>query len=115
MRLGGHDVIPLDVRIISATHKNLATLSGDDQFRQDLYYRLLGLPIEIPPLRQRGNDKILLAKFFVDEFCRENDMDPKTLSSEAKQMLSSYRLSRQHQGAKSNYGAGLRNVQPRCN
>nr|WP_320022934.1 sigma-54 dependent transcriptional regulator [uncultured Draconibacterium sp.] len=90
VRLGGHDVIPLDVRIISATHKNLATLSGDDQFRQDLYYRLLGLPIEIPPLRQRGNDKILLAKFFVDEFCRENDMDPKTLSSEAKQMLSSY-------------------------
>nr|WP_319571301.1 sigma-54 dependent transcriptional regulator [uncultured Draconibacterium sp.] len=90
VRLGGHDVIPLDVRIISATHKNLATLSGDDQFRQDLYYRLLGLPIEIPPLRQRGNDKILLAKFFVDEFCRENDMDPKTLSSEAKQMLSNY-------------------------
>ncbi|WP_321343307.1 sigma-54 dependent transcriptional regulator [uncultured Draconibacterium sp.] len=90
VRLGGHDVIPLDVRIISATHKNLATLSGDDQFRQDLYYRLLGLPIEIPPLRQRGNDKILLAKFFVDEFCRENDMELKTLSSEAKQMLSNY-------------------------
>lgn len=90
VRLGGHDVIPLDVRIITATHKNLATLSGDDQFRQDLYYRLLGLPIEIPPLRQRGNDKILLAKFFVDEFCRENDMEQKTLSSEAKQMLSNY-------------------------
>jgi DNA-binding NtrC family response regulator len=90
VRLGGHDVIPLDVRIISATHKNLATLSGDDQFRQDLYYRLLGLPIEIPPLRQRGNDKILLAKFFVDEFCRDNEMEPKTLSSEAKQMLSNY-------------------------
>ncbi|WP_320112022.1 sigma-54 dependent transcriptional regulator [Draconibacterium orientale] len=90
VRLGGHDVIPLDVRIISATHKNLATLSGDDQFRQDLYYRLLGLPIEIPPLRQRGNDKILLAKFFVDEFCRDNEMEPKTLSAEAKQMLSNY-------------------------
>lgn len=90
VRLGGHDVIPLDVRIITATHKNLATLSGDDQFRQDLYYRLLGLPIEIPPLRQRGNDKILLAKFFVDEFCRENDMEQKTLSPEAKQMLSNY-------------------------
>ncbi|QIA07536.1 sigma-54-dependent transcriptional regulator [Draconibacterium halophilum] len=90
VRLGGHDVIPLDVRIITATHKNLATLSGDDQFRQDLYYRLLGLPIEIPPLRQRGNDKILLAKFFVDEFCLENDMEQKTLTSEAKQMLSNY-------------------------
>ncbi|HYQ58398.1 MAG TPA: sigma-54 dependent transcriptional regulator [Draconibacterium sp.] len=90
VRLGGNKVIPLDVRIITATHKNLAALSGDDQFRQDLYYRLLGLPIEIPPLRQRGNDKILLAKFFVDEFCKDNEMDPKTISSEAKQMLSNY-------------------------
>jgi DNA-binding NtrC family response regulator len=90
VRLGGNETIPLDVRIITATHKNLATLSTDDQFRQDLYYRLLGLPIEIPPLRQRGNDKILLAKFFVDDFCKENEMDPKTISSEAKQMLLSY-------------------------
>lgn len=90
VRLGGNKTIPLDVRIISATHKNLATLSGDEQFRQDLYYRLLGLPIEIPPLRQRGNDIILLAKFFVDEFCRDNEMDPKTISGEAKQMLLSY-------------------------
>jgi DNA-binding NtrC family response regulator len=90
VRLGGNETIPLDVRIITATHKNLAALSTDDQFRQDLYYRLLGLPIEIPPLRQRGNDKILLAKFFVDDFCKENEMDPKTISSEAKQMLLSY-------------------------
>lgn len=90
VRLGGNDTIPLDVRIITATHKNLAALSSDEQFRQDLYYRLLGLPIEIPPLRQRGNDKILLAKFFVDAFCKENDMEPKTITGEAKQMLLSY-------------------------
>ena len=90
VRLGGNDIIPLDVRIITATHKNLATLSAEGEYRQDLYYRLLGLPIEIPPLRQRGNDKILLAKFFVDDFCKENDMEPKTISSEAKQMLLSY-------------------------
>ncbi|MEN8118518.1 MAG: sigma-54 dependent transcriptional regulator [Bacteroidota bacterium] len=90
VRLGGHDIIPLDVRIITATHKNLAALAADDQFRQDLYYRLLGLPIEIPPLRQRGNDKILLAKYFADEFCKENDMEAKTISNEAKQMLLSY-------------------------
>lgn len=90
VRLGGNDIIPLDVRIITATHKNLAALAAEDKFRQDLYYRLLGLPIEIPPLRQRGNDKILLAKFFVDEFCKENDMEPKTISTEAKQMLLNY-------------------------
>ena len=90
VRLGGNDIIPLDVRIITATHKNIAALAAEDKFRQDLYYRLLGLPIEIPPLRQRGNDKILLAKFFVDEFCRENEMEPKTISDEAKQMLLTY-------------------------
>ncbi|WP_340110831.1 sigma-54-dependent transcriptional regulator [Maribellus mangrovi] len=90
VRLGGHDTIPLDVRIITATHKNLAKLSAEDKFRQDLYYRLLGLPIEIPPLRQRGNDKILLAKFFVDEFCKDNELEPKTVSDEAKQMLLTY-------------------------
>jgi len=90
VRLGGNETIPLDVRIITATHKNLAALAAEDKFRQDLYYRLLGLPIEIPPLRQRGNDKILLAKHFVDEFCKDNDLEPKTLSEEAKQMLNTY-------------------------
>jgi two-component system response regulator AtoC len=90
IRLGGAETIPLDVRIITATHKNLGVLVADGSFRQDLYYRLLGLPIEVPPLRQRGNDIILLAKFFIDEFCKENDMEPKTLASESKQVLLSY-------------------------
>jgi DNA-binding NtrC family response regulator len=90
IRLGGSENIPLDVRIITATHKNLGALVAEGEFRQDLYYRLLGLPIEVPPLRQRGNDIILLAKFFVDQFCKENDMDPKTISNEAKQVLLSY-------------------------
>jgi two-component system response regulator AtoC len=90
IRLGGAETIPLDVRIITATHKNLGILVADGSFRQDLYYRLLGLPIEVPPLRQRGNDIILLAKFFIDEFCKENDMETKTLASESKQVLLSY-------------------------
>lgn len=90
MRLGGSEVIPLDVRILTATHKNLATLVSEGKFRQDLYYRLLGLPIELPPLRQRGNDIILLAKHFVNEFCRENNMDLKNISEEAKNTLLSY-------------------------
>ncbi len=90
MRLGGTEIIPLDVRILTATHKNLATLVSEGQFRQDLYYRLLGLPIELPPLRQRGNDIILLAKHFVNDFCKENNMDPKNISDEAKNTLLSY-------------------------
>ena len=90
VRLGGSETIPLDVRIITATHKNLATLISDGKFRKDLYYRLLGLPIELPPLRDRGNDVILLAKHFVDEFCRENEMEQKEISDEAKKLLLSY-------------------------
>ena len=90
VRLGGSDTIPLDVRIITATHKNLATLIADGKFRKDLYYRLLGLPIELPPLKDRGNDIVLLAKHFVDEFCRENDMEPKDISEESRRLLLSY-------------------------
>ncbi len=89
-RLGGSETIPLDVRIITATHKNLSKLVAEGKFRQDLYYRLLGLPIELPPLKERGNDIILLAKYFVDEFCRENDMEQKEISDEAKKLLLSY-------------------------
>lgn len=83
VRLGGNETVPLDVRIITATHKNLANMVAEGKFRKDLYYRLLGLPVELPPLRDRGNDIILLAKYFVDEFCRENDMEPKEISEEA--------------------------------
>jgi two-component system, NtrC family, response regulator AtoC len=90
VRLGGIETITLDVRILTATHKNLATLVNEGRFRQDLYYRLLGLPIELPPLRQRGNDIILLAKHFVNEFCKENNMHPKTLTDESKQLLRTY-------------------------
>lgn len=90
VRLGGSENIPLDVRIITATHKNLANLITEGKFRKDLYYRLLGLPIELPPLKDRGNDIILLAKHFVDEFCRENEMGPKEISEEARKLLLSY-------------------------
>ncbi len=90
VRLGGNEIIQLDVRIITATHKNLGNMVAEGKFRQDLYYRLLGLPIELPPLKDRGNDIILLAKYFVDEFCKENDMEPKTISDEAKKMLLAY-------------------------
>lgn len=90
IRLGGTETIPLDVRIITATHKNLTNLVAEGNFRQDLYYRLLGLPIELPPLRERGNDIILLAKYFVDEFCKENEMAPKSISDDAKKQLLSY-------------------------
>ena len=89
-RVGGNDVIPLDSRIIVSTNRNLADEVKKGAFREDLYYRLLGLPIELPPLRTRGNDIIFLAKFFIDEFCKENDIGTKKISSEAQDKLMKY-------------------------
>lgn len=89
-RLGGNETIPIDVRIITATHKKLSNLVAENKFRQDLFYRLLGLPIESPPLRERGNDVILLAKYFVNEFCKENGLPLKRMSNEVTNKLLAY-------------------------
>ncbi len=89
-RVGGNDTIKIDVRLIVATNRNLTEEVHKGQFREDLYYRLLGLPIEIPPLRFRGSDILLLAKFFVDEFCLENKMDRFSITESAQNKLMRY-------------------------
>lgn len=90
IRLGGSKTIKIDIRIIIATHKNLLEEVQKGNFREDLYYRLYGLPIVLPPLRERENDILLLAKFFSDEFCKENGMKKKTISAKAQEKLLSY-------------------------
>ncbi|MBS1668240.1 MAG: sigma-54-dependent Fis family transcriptional regulator [Bacteroidetes bacterium] len=89
-KVGSNTVTPINVRIIVATHKNLMEEVKAKNFREDLYYRLIGLPIQLPPLRERANDIIILAKSFVDAFCKENKLSKKSLSSEAQQKLLSY-------------------------
>ncbi len=89
-RVGGNEVISLDSRILVSTNRNLAEEVRKGTFREDLYYRLLGLPIDIPPLRSRGNDIIILAKYFIDEFCKENDIALKKISNEAHDKLIKY-------------------------
>lgn len=89
-RVGSNQVIKLDVRVITATHKNLAEEVKAGRFREDLYYRLLGLPIDLPALRERGNDILLIAKHFLDQFATENQLPKFTLSEEAQQKLLSY-------------------------
>lgn len=89
-RVGGNKSIKLDVRVLVATHKDLATEVKEGRFREDLYYRLLGLPITLPPLRDRGNDILLLTRFFLDTFAKENKMKPKLLSPQAKNKLLNY-------------------------
>ena len=89
-RIGGNSVIPIDIRVIVATHRNLLEEVKEKKFREDLYYRLLGLPIEMPPLRERGNDILVLAKHFLKEFCNDNKIELKHISSDAFQKLRSY-------------------------
>lgn len=89
-RVGGSDKIKLDIRLIVATHKDLAEQVKQGRFREDFYYRIMGLPIELPPLRERGNDLLLLAKFFLDEFCADNKMPLKQFSQQAKERLLKY-------------------------
>lgn len=89
-RLGSNEIIKTDVRIIVATHRNLEEEVQKGNFREDLYYRILGLPLQLPPLRMRGNDILLIAKHFIDLFSKENDLGKKTLSTEVKNKLLCY-------------------------
>ena len=89
-RVGGNEVTPVNCRIIVATHRNLLDEVKNRSFREDLYYRLIGLPITVPPLRDRGNDIVILAKHFVDMFCKENNMPKKNISADAQKKILNY-------------------------
>ncbi|MEO5681826.1 MAG: sigma-54 dependent transcriptional regulator [Chitinophagaceae bacterium] len=91
-RVGDNQVIPVNARIITATHKNLLEAVQEKTFREDLYYRLYGLPINLPPLRDRSSDILVLAKHFIEQFCTENKTEKKTLSADAQQKLMGYRF-----------------------
>jgi two-component system, NtrC family, response regulator AtoC len=90
VRVGSNQTVKTDCRIIVATNKNLKEEVRKGNFREDLYYRLLGLPIELPPLRERGNDVIILAKYFMEQFRKENNLPPKRISDDAQQKLLSH-------------------------
>jgi two-component system NtrC family response regulator len=82
-RVGGRDEIPIDVRIVCATHQDLKALIKDGRFREDLYYRLAEIVVEIPPLRDRQGDAALLAHSFVQRFAAEQRRRSMTLRSDA--------------------------------
>ncbi len=90
VRVGSNKPVKTDCRIIAATNKILKEEVRKGRFREDLYYRLLGLPIEMPPLRERGSDILLLARHFIDSFCRENNLPVKRLTPEAQRKLLNY-------------------------
>jgi len=82
-RLGGISDIPINARIISATNKNLDIMVEEGTFRRDLYHRLNVVTIEIPPLKERGEDIIILADHFIEEFNKSFNKSVKKISKES--------------------------------
>ncbi len=90
MRVGGSKLIEVDVRVLAATHRNLQEQAQAGEFREDLYFRLNVVPIQVPPLRERTEDITMLARHFIDLASQENGVAPKRLSDEALQALRGY-------------------------
>jgi DNA-binding NtrC family response regulator len=88
-RVGGHDPIPVDVRLIATTNADLTRSIEEKKFRSDLYYRLNVVPVKIPPLRERNGDTALLTEFFLTKYSRRNNRPKPSLSSEVVAMLQS--------------------------
>jgi two-component system response regulator AtoC len=89
-RVGGVKDIKVDVRVISATNQDLSTAMNAGKFRRDLYYRLQVVPINLPPLRERGRDVLFLARHFMEHFNRECHKSVQGLSKETEQIFQSY-------------------------
>ena len=89
-RVGGQKTIKVDVRIVTATNKNLEQAVEDSTFRGDLYYRLNVFPIYLPPLRERKTDILLLSDFFLEKYSKENNKEIKRFSTPAIDMLMEY-------------------------
>lgn len=90
-RIGGNDVIEIDVRLIAATNKNLEKMIEDGLFREDLYYRLNVIPIMLPPLRARRDDISLLSEHLLEKYCIKLGTGTKAFSSEIQKIFSAYR------------------------
>ena len=89
-RVGGTQAVDVDARILCATNKNLETAVAEKRFREDLYFRIAAVPLTIPPLRERGDDVLLLAAHFLERFCRELSKPGLRLSQEARERVLAY-------------------------
>ncbi|MFT4797941.1 MAG: two-component system NtrC family response regulator [Candidatus Azotimanducaceae bacterium] len=90
-RVGGRVEIPVDVRIVCATNKNLENMVVEGSFREDLFFRISDMMIQIPPLRDRGEDKLLLAKYFIMQYANEYNRDIVNFDETATAALDAYR------------------------
>lgn len=91
IRVGGTEIRKTDVRIVAATNVNMRKAISEGRFREDLYYRLNTIPIQMPPLRERGDDIALLFRLFAMQMAEKYRMDRITLTDDARRMLMKYK------------------------
>jgi Nif-specific regulatory protein len=89
-RLGGTEIIKADIRLVAATNRNLEEAVLESVFREDLYYRLNVFPVHLPPLRERRTDILLLAEYFLEQYCKENNKRIERISTTAIDLLIKY-------------------------
>jgi len=89
-RVGGKETLSVDVRLVAATNKNLEDLVSEGKFREDLFYRLNVLPINIPPLRERNEDIPILIDHFITRYCTKNNRKPVGIADTALQKMQAY-------------------------
>lgn len=89
-RVGGMETVNIDVRVLATTNRNLEDWVKEGKFRQDLYFRLNVIPLRLPSLKERGDDVLTLANFFINMYLKEYHLQPAQLSDEAKSWLLSY-------------------------
>jgi two-component system nitrogen regulation response regulator NtrX len=88
--VGGEQTLRVQVRVVSATNRDLSALVEQDKFREDLYYRLSVVPIRVPALRERPQDLRPLAQYFLEEFCARNNFHAKTLDDDVFSVFETY-------------------------
>lgn len=90
VRVGSNKAIKINVRILTATHKNLVEEVKKGTFREDLYYRIIGLPVHLPPLRERRTDIIPLTKFFLEDYSKKNQIPSLKLTPDGRDKMLNY-------------------------
>ena len=89
-RLGGHEPVPLDVRLLAATHRDVAELLAEGKIREDLYYRLNVVPLQVPPVRERRDDVPPLVEHFLERACVRHRREPKRVAEAAMRIFVDY-------------------------
>ncbi len=89
-RVGGNELVKVDVRVISATNRDLEEAVRENEFREDLFYRISVFPIKLPPLRERREDIPLLAAHFIDKFARQENKEVEGIAPDALELLMAY-------------------------